>query len=223
MLITLLAIGAVFFIVRGLMLRYGSKAVLSNTVATAIVCAFLAGFFTNFLVFTDRRPLITSAPAVTAPVAVAPAAVTLPGKAVSPAKGILSQAQLDRLLPAGPAKSYGVIESMGGSGPNPDQFPAGTTIFIHGWAGDPATKAAAAGLLLIVDGKRRFDVTAGYGGDRIDVATAFKTMAMLHTNVAAAMPTTGLSKGQHRLELAAIHRDGKHYQIILAPKSFTLN
>ena len=228
MLITLFVLVALFFLTRALMLRYGSEGVLSNAVGAAIVCAFLAGFFANFIVFADRKPLVATAPA---PAAVAPAPApatpvppTLPGTAVSPVNRVLSAAQLDALTPARPAEPYSSVDGLGGSGPATNQFAPGATIYINAWAGDPVKKSTAAGLLVILDGKRRIDGTPGYGGDRMDVATVFKTMGMLRTNVNVTISTQGLTKGAHYLELGAISGDGRHYQIITAPpKAFFIN
>jgi hypothetical protein len=219
MLITLLALLALAFLARSLMLRYGSKVGFANAAAGAIVVAFLTGFICHALYFSAPQTAVVPMVAPPTPLA----SPTLPGSAVAPVDRHLSEAQMNALRPAGNAIPYSVVESFGGSGPNGDQITAGATVFVHGWAGDPATKATAAGLLFIVDGTRRFDATSGYGGDRLDVATAFKTMAMLHTNVGARLPTAGLSKGLHHLELAAIRRDGRHYRIITVPaKPFTL-
>jgi hypothetical protein len=222
MLITLLILVAIFFIARGLLLRYGGKAAASNAIAGAIVLAFLAGFFTNAVFFTDHQGPVAAAPPAAVP-APAPPATTLPGKAVSPSDQSMSQAAVDRLASGGPPTAYAVVESLGGAGPDGNQFPVGSPILVHGWAGDPTTKSTAAGLLFIVDGKRRLNATGGYGVDRLDVATAFGTLAMLHSNVATELPTKGLAKGTHSLELAAIDRDGRHYRIVLVPpKSFVL-
>ena len=222
MLITLLALIALFFIARSLMMRYGGNVALSNAVAATIVIAFLAGFAGHAILFPG--PQTAAAPVGVAPAPVATSASPPPGTAVAPMNRVLSQAQVARLLPTGKAMSYSVIEGPDGTGPSGDQFPAGATIVVHGWAGDPTTKSTAAGLLLIVDGRRRLDATKGYGGDRIDVARAFTTMTMLHTGFAMMLPTAGLAKGTHHLELAAIRRDGRHYQIItFPPKAFTLN
>jgi len=229
MLITLLVLVALFFLARALMLRYGSESELSNAVAAAVVCAFLAGFFANFIVFADRKPLVAPAPAP-APAAAVPAAAappvpaTPPGTAVLPASRVLSSAQLAALTPARPAEAYSSVDNLGGTGPGGNQFAPDATIYINGWAGDPVKKSTAAGLLVIVDGKLRIDGTPGYGGNRMDVATAFKTMAMFHTNVSVSVPTHGLAKGPHYLELAVISRDGHHYQIVTAPpKAFSIN
>jgi hypothetical protein len=194
------------------------RRLLRNAIGGAIAVAFVAGLVHAALALRRPATAVAGAPA---PAAASP--TPLPGAVVSPSHRILSPAQLKRLTPAGPAEIYGVIESFSGNGPGNDQFPAGSTIFVRGWAGDPATKSTAAGLLFIVDRNRRFDATAGYGGDRMDVATVFKTMAMFHTNVAGALPTTGLAKGRHSVQLATIARDGRHYRITSAARTFTLN
>jgi hypothetical protein len=229
MLITLLILVALFFVVRALMLRYGSNAVLSNAVGAAVVIAFLAGFFANFIVFADRQPTTAAAPAV-APAA-APAAPSGPdaiaaptGTAVNPSIKALSPDQVNGLVSGGTDVAYGVIDSLGGSGPSGSVFPAGAPLHVNGWAGDPATKSTAAGLVVIIDGTHRFDASAGYGGKRMDVATAFHTMAMLNTNVFADVSTRGLAKGEHRIALATVGRDRRHYRIVTVPaRSFTLN
>jgi hypothetical protein len=214
-LITLLGLIALFVVARNLVLRYSAKPILSTAAAGTIICAFLAGFAVRPLVFP--QPILTSTPMS------APAAPGSGGTAVSPANRTLSGTQLSRLTPAGPPVAYSVIESIGGDGPNADQFPAGATITVSGWAGDPATRSTAAGLLFLVDGgKRRFDATMGYGGDRTDVAQAFQSPAMLRTGFNASFPTSGLATGKHALELGVIRKDGRHYQVVSQPKVFTI-
>jgi hypothetical protein len=201
--------------------RYGAGRGTLTKVVAAVALAFVAGCLI-FVAFADRSPTFAGAPTPAGPAAATNQA-PLGGAMVSPSHRVLSQAQLTRLTPAGAAQSYGFIESLVGAGQDADRFPAGTTIFVHGWAGDPATKSTAAGVILIVDGSPWSDATAGYGGNRLDVARAFKTMAMFHTNVVAALPTTGLAKGLHSVKFAAISRGGRHYQIISRPRPFTLN
>jgi hypothetical protein len=227
MLITVLALIAIFFIARSLMLRYTGRIKLANVVSGAILIAFLAGFILHAIAFPNHENTVTASPPASSPPAppsTQPSAAAIPGKAISPANRSLDRAQLDGLHRAGGAVPYSYIESLGGTGPSGDEFPNGAKIAIHGWAGDPATKSTASGLLMIVDGRRRIDIVSGYGGDRIDVARAFNTMGMLHSNFVAILPTAGLAKGVHHFELAVITRDGRHYRIVTSPpKAFTID
>jgi hypothetical protein len=221
MLITLLAILLLVWVTRALMLRYGSKRGFANVIAAVVAVAFVAGFACDGL-YWPRYPVAAPAPA---PPSTAPTvAASAPMKEAIPKPAERTAAQIRALRPLGKPISYSVIESLGGTGPNGDQFAAGSTVDVHGWAGDPATKAAAAGLLMLVDGRRPVDATQGYGGERPDVATAFHSTAMLDSNVSVQLPTVGLTRGIHHLELAAILHDGAHYRVVtVPPKAFTVN
>jgi hypothetical protein len=220
MLITLLAMLALVWITRALMLRYGSKRGFANVIAAVVAVAFAAGFACNGLYWPRYA---VSAPAPAAAPAAPTVAVSAPMKEATPKPVERTAAQLQALRPLGKPISYSVIESLGGTGPNSDQFAAGSAVAVHGWAGDPNTKSAAAGLLIIVDGRRPVDASAGYGGERPDVSAAFHSAAMLRSNVSLQVPTAGLARGLHHLELAAILRDGIHYRVVTAPpKAFTV-
>jgi hypothetical protein len=87
----------------------------------------------------------------------------------------------------------------------------GTPLLFVGWAADPRRLSTAAGLMAIVDSKERVNATAGYGGDRPDVAKAFGRRAMLETAFSASLPTSSLSVGRHVLTLGIISADGRGF------------
>ena len=222
MLILLGGMIALFFISRTLVLRYSPNSRMAYATATAFVVVFLAGFFSKGILF----PEAPAAP-IAAVVAPTPAPVSSdpPGKVVLPSDHALSPGQVHALTAVGTPVGFSNIEVLGGGGANGGPISLGATMTVSGWAGDPDKKTAAAGLLIIVDGgKRRYDAGKDYGHARLDVARAFRTMGMLHTGYSISLPTTGLTKGTHTLELGAISANGLHYRLVWSPpKPFTIN
>ena len=218
MLILLIGLIVVFFAARFLVLRYSANPTLSYSVAAAMVVLVLVGVWSKGALFPDQPGAVTTAAAPATPQPTAP-----PGEPVVPAAPVLSQAQLKALQPVGAPARYANIEGLGGGGPNGDQLPAGPPMVVHGWAGDPVAKSAAAGLLVIIDGKRRINAGKDYGADRMDVAWFYRTMKMLRTGFSVSVPTTGLAKGAHVIQLGALQADRRHYQLITAPpQPFTI-
>jgi hypothetical protein len=222
-LITLLALVAIFFVVRFLMHRYPGYHAIATVVASVVVAAFVAGFAEHALLFRS------AAPASQAPAAmVAPSNPALhnavPGAAVVPTKHELDRSRVNALAQTGEPVSYSVVENVSGAGIDGDQVAAGSTMLIHGWAGDPGTKSAGHGLLVILDDTRRLDESKAYGKLRTDVATAFNFRGMLYSGFDISLPTAGLAKGPHYLQLAVIRPDDRHFVIVLTPpRRFTIN
>jgi len=86
----------------------------------------------------------------------------------------------------------------------------GATVKLFGWAADPARKPSR-GLMFIVDGERRIDVTRDYGAPRPDVAAAFNNPSMLNTGFSATLPTSSLRTGTHVVTLGIVSLDEKGY------------
>jgi hypothetical protein len=220
MLITLLALMATFFVVRFLMHRYPGYHAIATIVASVVVVAFVAGFAEHALLFRSAVPAAPAAPATPSAVATP----MLPGAAVRPKKHELDRSSVNALVQSGKAISYSVVENVSGAGISGDQVAAGSTILIHGWAGDPTTKSAGHGLLLILDGTRHIDESKSYGVMRTDVATAFNFRGMLYSGFDISLPTAGLAKGPHYLQVAIIRPDDRHFVIVLTPsRLFTIN
>jgi hypothetical protein len=224
MLITLLALVATFFVVRFLMHRYPGYQAISTIVASVVVAAFVAGFAEHALLFGSAVPAGPApAPAATATPSTG-ATPMLPGAAVRPTKHELDRSSVTALAQTGKAISYSVVENFAGAGISGDQVAAGSTILIHGWAGDPITKSAGHGLLLILDGTRHIDESKSYGELRMDVATAFNFRGMLYSGFDISLRTAGLAKGPHYLQVAVIRPDDRHFVIVLTPpRLFNIN
>ncbi len=218
MLILLIGLIVIFFAARFLVFRYTANPTLSYSVAGAIVVAVVVGVLAKGLLLSGPTEVSTVAATPGPPPPTAP-----PGEPVVPADKALGAAQVKALQPSGKPVSYSYIEGLGGSGPKADQVASGAVMVVHGWAGDPEKKSAAAGLLVIIDGKRRFYAAKAYGSDRMDVAWSYRTMKMLRTGFFVNVPSTGLAKGAHTIALAAVSADGKHYQLVTAPPTtFTI-
>jgi hypothetical protein len=80
---------------------------------------------------------------------------------------------------------------------------------ISGWCADPEARAAGAGLIAIVDDTKRFDVNAGYGGERLDVARSYGTRAMEPVGFDIRLPAGALGPGVHAIQVSVIARDGR--------------
>ena len=224
MLITIIALVGVFFLARFLLTRYAGTGSLASIVATAIVIAFAFGFADHALIFPAAAPASTPIAVVATPPPQASPGAKLPGTMVVPSTHALTPAQVAALLPAGKPISYSVIESLGGTGAGANQFTTGANVMVHGWAGDPASKVAAHGLLVIVDGKRRTDASPSYGKSRPDVAAAFNTAGMLRSGYDIPLSTVGLMPGTHTLQIAVLRPDNRTFVIVTpTPTAFTIN
>ena len=99
------------------------------------------------------------------------------------------------------------------SGPAGNAFPQGSTIFVNGWAASSA-KTRLKRLILVIDHHIAYDGTANYGGSRPDVAAAYKAPAMSSTGYrAVAIPTDGLAKGTHVLQIGGVSDGSQHYHV----------
>jgi hypothetical protein len=225
MLLTLLALVALFYVAKYLVQRYRRAPALPNWVGGVLVVVFFAGFGMHQVLF-GAPPAAISPPVAATTNAPATAAPVLPTASTTPPHHALSAAAFARLVPRSTRTATGVIDSLTVAGvePSGDRFRAGSTIVVRGWAGDPGSKTPDSGLILVVDGTRRVDATRGYGGERPDVAQGLHAPVMLRSNLEAPLETAGMPKGSHWLELAPISADGRHYEVIESTrKPFTLN
>jgi hypothetical protein len=83
------------------------------------------------------------------------------------------------------------------------------SIIIAGWAVDVQTRALAGGVNVTIDGKS--EMTAIYGAERPDVATALKEPNYKLSGFAVAIPTNSLEKGKHTIGLKIVTSDKKGY------------
>jgi hypothetical protein len=83
------------------------------------------------------------------------------------------------------------------------------TITISGWAVDKQANGAALAVFVTLDGK--LDIPALYGGDREDVANAFKNPNFRYSGFVASFASSILSKGTHTLSLKIVAADGIHF------------
>jgi hypothetical protein len=90
-------------------------------------------------------------------------------------------------------------------------IPSDATIVLRGWAADRATKDAAGGLFLILDGKERVDESASYGSARPDVAAFLKNPKLARTGYAAGLAAARLGPGPHTLQVGIIGSDQQAY------------
>lgn len=91
-------------------------------------------------------------------------------------------------------------------------FPAGCNMYANGWVVDLNLKAPAAGIAFVIDSKTVVNATSAYGQARPDIVAAFGPPEMLHSGfLDAEIPTAGLRKGAHTIQLVALSKDGKRY------------
>lgn len=108
-------------------------------------------------------------------------------------------------------------------GPPALEFPAGCNIYANGWAANMATKTPASGIVLVVDSRDVVNASSVYRKPRTDVAKAYGADSMLRTGFAdAVIPTTGLAKGRHTIQLGGLSNNGRWYYLIGAPTTITL-
>jgi len=78
-----------------------------------------------------------------------------------------------------------------------------------GWCGDPDARAPGAGLLLVVDGTRRIDVSDAYGAARADVARFYRTPSLTNVGFDVRIGADRIGAGAHGLQIAVVARDGE--------------
>jgi hypothetical protein len=192
-----------FFAQRDLAGKYQSDVVAGGIVAAFIIGAVLP--FHNQPAAQTASNQTASAPATTATAAPtftchspSPRAMTMKG--VKKAQGGQYQGHVDSLRP----------ESE--SDRSSDQFQAGCNIYANGWTVDMNTKSPPPGIAFIIDSKKIINATSAFGVARPDVASALNAPGTLHCGfLDAEIPTEGLRKGTHTIQLVALSKDGKRY------------
>jgi hypothetical protein len=195
----IIAAAIVFVIVRFFASRYVVPAATINSIGTVLVVVICAGALIRGAFFGERAPAPTVAPqwpaaqsgAGVAPPAIAAAAAS----AASPAAGH---------APVAPGNALGAIDTLTASGDGPaaapGTFTAGSTLYATGWAASHAKKPYTR-LIFLIDRRVAVEVKAS-PVSRPDVAKAFATPAMSATGFqSVAIPTAGLAKGTHSLQV----------------------
>ena len=86
-------------------------------------------------------------------------------------------------------------------------------IRLAGWMAEPNKDVPGSGLILIVDGTRRFNVSKSYGEQRPDVSHYYSNPALTPTGFNVVVPATLLGAGRHDLQLALISADSAGYYL----------
>ncbi len=106
---------------------------------------------------------------------------------------------------------------------NPGEYRVGCNIYANGWVADMNIKAPAAGIAFVIDSKRVVNATPAYGQARPDVVSALGPQSTLLCGfLQAEIPTAGLAKGTHTIQLAGLSKDGKLYYPVGDPETVTL-
>lgn len=90
----------------------------------------------------------------------------------------------------------------------PVAVPAASTLAVEGWAVDGASKSAAGGVDVLIDGQ---PYKAVAGRDRADVADFFKVPAYGKAGFAYSAPASAFGRGKHSIAVRVISNDGKTY------------
>ncbi len=101
-----------------------------------------------------------------------------------------------RVQPNGPQRDFGAPLRIG----------VDDELFVRGWAVDEHGRGAAAGVVLVIDGKH--EVMALYGIPRPDVAAARNDDGFLRTGFTAKIAAAGLDPGMHAVACYVVARDG---------------
>ncbi len=83
------------------------------------------------------------------------------------------------------------------------------TITITGWAADKQTNATARAVFIVIDGK--LELPTLYGGDRPDVAAAYRNSRFEYSGYIASFSALILAKGQHTLSLEIVALNGPYF------------
>ncbi len=223
MLISIIAVVAIFFLARFVASLGIERPAYYNMAGAGAVLFFALGMWADHALFANSPPAPAPPVAAIAPVPAAPPApvnVTSPlGSApMTPSPNAISRAAIARLSPAKGAPFLGAIDAItttrsGAGSPSGSTFPAGSTIFVFGWAATSAKKPVD-GLVISIDGRPHFEGTASYGGQRVDVAKAFGAPQMAATGFSAVgISTAGLAKGEHAMQVGGLSSDHRHFSL----------
>lgn len=100
---------------------------------------------------------------------------------------------------------------VAGEAPVPIHAPE---VVVEGWAVDDVARAPAGGVRVDIDGQR---VTAAYGHDRPDVASARGRPAYRASGFRATVPTASLGPGIHRVVVEVIAANGHGRYVLSSP------
>jgi hypothetical protein len=182
----------------------------SEAVAGGIVAAFIVGALFPF----HSQPAVTqTSPNQTAS---APAANATPAPTFichSPSPRAITMLGVKKAQGGG--QYQGHVDSLrpeSESDRSSDRFQAGCNIYANGWTVDMTTKSPPPGIAFLIDSKKIINATSAYGVARPDVASALNAPGTLHCGfLDAEIPTAGLRKGTHTVQLVALSKDGKRY------------
>ena len=213
MLVHLIEAVILFFVVRFFAALYIRRPIAHNAIATGALGLFVIALWAHGVWYRSHVPGAATQ-------AAAPA-----GDATRPTMIVLPHSEVIRLSAEGGPPALGAVDAVT---MHPDQNDAppestvrsGSVIFIRGWTA-AADKTPFQGFIVVIDNRVIVDGTAHYGGERPDVAKAYNAADMTYTGFSAvAVPTTGLRKGPHHLQIAGLSTDRKHYVLVPAPVNF---
>jgi len=98
----------------------------------------------------------------------------------------------------------------------------GIALELIGWCADPQTRATAATLLAIVDGRRRIDETASYGRARPDVARVLHAPGARDAGFFIRLSGAELGPGPHTVRVAVVASDRRGIFIFPTPENLTV-
>ena len=94
-------------------------------------------------------------------------------------------------------------------------------LYVRGWIALHDQKLADH-VLVLLDGRKRYEISAGYGALRSDVATALQNPNLAHTGVEANISIANMTKGEHIVTFLACRQNDQTLEELPSPKSFTI-
>jgi len=220
----------VWIVVGFLILRYAAqrffaqRALAGKYEAEVVAGAIVAAFIVGAALPIHHQPTVGQTPAsqpAAGPVTSATAAPTFICHAPSPRSSTIRGIKLGQ-----GGKYQGHVDSL-----RPEtesdrpsaEFKSGCNIYANGWAVDMNTKSPPAGIGFLIDSKKVVNVTQAFGVARPDVVSAFNWPGTLRCGfLDAEIPTVGLRKGTHTVQLVALSKNGKQYYLAGDPVTVTL-
>lgn len=217
MLVTFICVVVGFIALRFLGKRFFDQKYRADVVAAAIILAFLVG-----MLLPLSRPVTPPVTPAVVPVPRQPAVATVcyTPSALDRSQGV--RPPLKQATGKGYAGAIDTLTSDPGA-TQPFNGQAGCNIYASGWVANMAKKVPARGVVLVVDSRDVINATQVYGVLRPDVVKFFGAANLLRTGfVKAAIPTAGLAKGPHTIQLGALGNDGRTYYLAANPMTITL-
>lgn len=194
-----------FFAVRWLARRYFTQPRRATVFAAGVVAAFAAGALWPLGDHGGQfQPTAASVPAAgSAPVGAAPPTTARNVSSVC-RKAHLGQAKTRAVVDVVDLIHAGQLTTM------PAHFAAepADTLFIAGWAVDPASPVPAAAVCLVIDGLLQPQATALYGATRADVAAALGSTNLTESGYNLQLPVRTMASGQHHVAIAVVLANG---------------